>query len=69
MQSPIFESFYQDRGRSGSSDVCINLYPEHTDGPKGPEIGLLISVPGSNKSPFAGNVVFNRVRLFHDCHS
>lgn len=44
--SPIFESFYQDRSRSGQTDVCINLYPEHVDGRNGPEIGLLTSVPG-----------------------
>lgn len=46
MQSPIFESYYQDRSRSGSTDACINLYAEHIDGARGPEIGMLISVPG-----------------------
>lgn len=46
MQSPIFSSFYYDRAKSGSEDVCINLYPEHVEGPKGPEIGLLINLPG-----------------------
>lgn len=44
--SPIFESFNQDRSRSGLTDLCINLYPEHNDGPDGPEIGLLTSAPG-----------------------
>lgn len=44
--SPIFESFNQDRSRSGVTDLCINLYPEHTDGDKGPEISLLLSCPG-----------------------
>jgi hypothetical protein len=46
MESPIFESFFQDRARSGSSDLCINLIPEHVDGQKAPQIGLLISSPG-----------------------
>ncbi len=46
MLSPIFESFYQDRSRSGNSDICVNLYAEHTDGPKGPEVGALFSLPG-----------------------
>lgn len=44
--SPIFESFLQDRSRSGSTDICTNLYPEHTDGADGPEISLLVSCPG-----------------------
>lgn len=50
--SPIFESFNQDRSRSGNTDVCINLYPEHNDGANGPEIGLLMSSPGLT-SPLA----------------
>lgn len=44
--SPIFESFNQDRSRSSSTDVCMNLYPEHSDGTNGPEISLLLNVPG-----------------------
>jgi len=46
MLSPIFDSFNRDRSRSGNTDQCVNIYPEDIDGPKGPEIGLLISVPG-----------------------
>lgn len=46
MDSPIFTSYNSDRSRGGNTDVCINLYPEHTDGEKGPEIGMLISVSG-----------------------
>ncbi len=46
MLSPVFESFLQDRSRSGSTDLCVNLYPEHNDGSNGPEIGLLINCPG-----------------------
>lgn len=42
MQSPIFESYLQDRAKSGINDACLNLYPEHTDGAKGPEIGALL---------------------------
>ena len=44
--SPIFESFNEDRSRAGNSDRCINLYPEHNDGPEGPRIGLLFDTPG-----------------------
>jgi hypothetical protein len=44
--SPIFASFNSDRSRSGATDLCINLYPEHTDGEKGPEVSLLLSCPG-----------------------
>ena len=47
MLSPIFTSFLQDRSRSGTTDICLNLYPEHTDGPQGPEIGVLLSAPGA----------------------
>ena len=47
MESPIFESFFQDRSRSGNTDTCVNLYPEHNDGPDGPSIGLLTSCPGT----------------------
>ena len=46
MLSPIFESFSQDRARSGNTDICTNLYPEMVNGPKGPEVGMLINVPG-----------------------
>lgn len=46
MLSPIFEGFNEDRGRSGFDDVCINLYPEHIEGLKGPEIGLIFGAPG-----------------------
>lgn len=46
MLSPIFTGFNEDRGRSGAVDMCVNLYPEMTEGSKGPEIGLLISSPG-----------------------
>ena len=46
MLSPIFSSFWADRSRSGNTDQIINLFPEDIDGPKGPEIGLLVSVPG-----------------------
>lgn len=53
MLSPIFESFNQDRSRSGNTDLCINLYPEHTDGPKGPEISALLSCPGLTSPLFS----------------
>ena len=46
MESPIFAAFFEDRSKSGSTDICVNLYPEHQDGPKGPEISSLLSVPG-----------------------
>lgn len=49
MLSPIFTSFYSDRSRSGNTDLCINLFPEHEDGPKGPEVGALINLPGYTK--------------------
>jgi hypothetical protein len=45
MQSPIFTSYYTDRSRSGSTDVCVNLYPEHEDGKDAPEISLLLDTP------------------------
>lgn len=44
--SPIFESFNQDRSRSASTDLCVNLYPEHSDGDDGPEVSLLLGTPG-----------------------
>lgn len=44
--SPIFESFNQDRSRSGATDLCINLYPEHDQGDDAPSIALLLSCPG-----------------------
>jgi len=47
MLSPIFEGFNDDRSRSGADDTCINLYPENIPGEKGPEIGLLVSAPGT----------------------
>jgi hypothetical protein len=46
MLSPVFDSFNQDRSRSGATDLSINLYPEHSDGDKGPEISLLLNAPG-----------------------
>ncbi len=46
MNSRIFESYNEDRGRSGATDLCINLYPEKIQGEKGPVIGLLLSSPG-----------------------
>lgn len=46
MLSPIFTSFSEDRSKSGNTDSSVNLYPEHTDGPSGPEIGMLIGQPG-----------------------
>ena len=46
MQSPIFVGFNEDRSKSGQDDVCINLYPEFTIGPKGPMSNLLITTPG-----------------------
>src|SRR5882672_2803894 len=46
MLSPIFESWTQDRSRAGNTDIAINLYPEHVDGPDGPAIGVLLGTPG-----------------------
>lgn len=44
--SPIFESFYNDRAKAAGNDLCVNLYAEHVDGDKGPEVGLLVSRQG-----------------------
>ena len=44
--SPIFESFYQDRSRSGATDLCINIFPERSSGGNGPELGLFLNCPG-----------------------
>lgn len=44
--SPIFSSFNQDRSRSGRTDLCINLYPEHNEGDDAPPIGLMLNAPG-----------------------
>lgn len=46
MLSGIFESFNQDRSRSGNTDLAINLYAEHTDGDDGPALSLLLGTPG-----------------------
>ena len=46
MLSPIFDSFYADRARSGATDLCVNLYPEGTATPKGMQIELLTGTPG-----------------------
>jgi hypothetical protein len=34
MDSPIFTSFNEDRSRSGSTDLCINLFPERDENEK-----------------------------------
>ena len=70
MNSPIFESFFQNRAKSGSNDLCINLYAEHTDGAKGPEIGLLIDRGGLvllttvGTGPIRGEYVANDGNLY-----
>ena len=46
MLSPIMQGFFEDRSKSGNNDVCINLYPDIVQGPRGPEIGLLFDCPG-----------------------
>ncbi len=45
-QSPIFESFLQDRSRGGMADQCVNLYCEKIDGPNSPPIGAMYGTPG-----------------------
>lgn len=68
--SPIFESFNQDRAKSGNNDLCINLYPEHTDGPKGPEIGCLFDRGGLvllatvGSGPIRGQFVSNNGLMY-----
>lgn len=46
MYSPIFESFYEDNARSGTTDQCINLFPEQYNTAKGLKVGLLSLTPG-----------------------
>lgn len=48
MLSPIFAGFSEDRAKSDLADRCINLYPENIMGAKGPEVGLLVSTPGTS---------------------
>lgn len=47
MKSPIFSGFNEDRTKSGSSDICINLYPEITLDEQGHlTFGVLLERPG-----------------------
>jgi len=66
VQSPIFQSFFQDRGRGGNTDQCINLYLEIDDGGE----GVLISVPGKQllfsvgTGPIRGTFVANNGLMY-----
>ncbi len=55
MKSPIFEGFMSDRQSNTCADICINLYPEHVHGEKGPVIGLLVGLPGRSLETTVGN--------------
>ena len=47
MRSPIFDSFNENRSKSGNNDICINLFPEKIlDGNAQPTINLLLGRPG-----------------------
>lgn len=46
MLSPLFDSYYEDRARSGLTDQCVNLYCGLVEGQKGKMIGALFSLPG-----------------------
>ena len=55
MLSPILNGYWEDRGRSGLTDQCINLYPEIIASERGNVIGLLLSTPGKKLIATIGN--------------